>query len=58
MTQKVSHGAATREPVYLGNRRVSCLWRRTLATGGIVYEAKLRLDGRQRTVRLRADNKT
>ena len=37
MTQEVSHGAATREPVYSGKRRVRGLWQRTLADGTIVY---------------------
>ena len=58
MTQRVSHGAATREPVYSGTRRVRGLWKRRLADGSTVFEARLRLDGRDSTVRLEAMTKT
>ena len=56
MTQEVSHGAATREPVYSGTRRVRGLWQRTLADGSTVYEARLRIDGRDCTVVARRDD--
>ena len=42
MTQEVFHGAATREPVYSGGRRVRGLWQRRLADGSTVFEARLR----------------
>ncbi len=58
MTQRVSHGAATREPVYSGTRRVRGLWKRRLADGSTVFEGRLRLDGLDRTVRLEASTKT
>jgi integrase len=58
MTHEVSHGAATREPVYSGTRRIRGLWQRRLADGSTVFEARLRLDGRDRTVRLEAITKT
>jgi integrase len=52
------HGATTREPVYSGNRRVSGLFSRTLASGQIVYEVSARLGGRMRRHRLDAETKT
>jgi integrase len=58
MTQEVSHGAATRQPVYSGSRRVRGLWSRRLVDGSTVFEARLRLDGRDRTLRLEAETKT
>ena len=58
MTLEVSHGAATREPVYSGNRRVQGLWQRTRADGSTVFEARLRADGREKRVALEATTKT
>jgi integrase len=52
------HGAASRRPVYSGNRRVPGLLERTLADGSTVYEARLRLGGNVRRVRLDATTKT
>ena len=37
------HGAASRRPVFSGNRRIEGLYERTLADGSVVYEARLRL---------------
>jgi integrase len=58
MTHEVSHGAATREPVYSGTRRVRGLWQRKRADGSTVYEARLRLDGRDTTIVLEATHKS
>ena len=58
MTQEVSHGAATREPVYSGTRRVRGLWQRKRADGSTVYEARLRLDRRDSTIVLEAARKS
>ena len=58
MTRKVSHGAATRRPVYSGNRRVPGLHERTLADASTVYEARLRIDGTDTTILLDATTKT
>jgi integrase len=58
MTHEVSHGAATRQPVYSGKRRVRGLWTRVLADGSVVYEARIRVDGRERQLALEADTKT
>jgi integrase len=58
MTPKVSHGAATREPVYRGRTRVRGLWQRRLTDDTVVFEARLRLDGRDRKIRLEATTKT
>lgn len=52
------YGAASRRPVYSGNRRVPGLYERTLAGGATVYEAALRLGGRVRRHRLEAGTKT
>jgi integrase len=52
------HGAATRVPVYSGNRRVPGLYERSLANGTTVFEARLRLGGRVRRHRLEARTKT
>ena len=52
------HGATTRKPVYSGNRRVPGLLERTLADGAVVFEARLRLGGSVRRVRLDATTKT
>lgn len=38
MSRSVSHGPATREPVYSGNRRIPGLYARTRADGSIVYD--------------------
>lgn len=53
-----SYGAATRKPVYSGNRRISGLYERTLADGATVYDAALRLGGKVRRHRLEAATKT
>ena len=58
MTQEVSHGASTREPVYSGSRRVRGLWQRKLADRSTVFEARLRTDGREKRVALEATTKT
>lgn len=52
------HGAATREPVYSGSRRVPGLYERTLADGSAVYEAAFWQDGKTRRHRLQAATKT
>jgi integrase len=52
------HGAATRQPVYTGNRRVPGLFERRLASGQIVFEVSARLGGRMRRHRLDAIDKT
>ena len=53
-----ANGAATRQPVYSGSRRVPGLYERSLADGSTVYEAALRLGGKVRRHRLKAANKT
>jgi integrase len=53
-----SYGAATRKPVYSGNRRISGLYERTLSDGSTVYDAALRLGGKVRRHRLEAKTKT
>jgi integrase len=58
MTRQASHGAGSRRPVYSGNRRVRGLHERTLADGTIVYEARLRIDGKDSTIVLEAITKT
>jgi integrase len=58
MTKQVSHGAATRTPVYSGNRRVTGLYERRRADGTVVFEAALRLGGRVRRHTLVAATKT
>jgi integrase len=52
------YGAATRKPVYSGNRRVPGLYERTLVDGSRVYDAALRLGGIVRRHRLTASTKT
>jgi integrase len=52
------HGATTRQPVFIGNQRVSGLFSRTLANGSTVYEISARLGGRMRRHRLDAETKT
>jgi integrase len=58
MSKQVSHGAGSRRPVYSGNRRVRGLHERTLADGTVVYEARLRIDGKDMKVVLDATTKT
>ncbi len=58
MTTEVSHGAATREPVYSGNRRIPGLYARTRMDGSTVYDVALRLGGKVRRHRLTASTKT
>jgi integrase len=58
MSSQVSHGARSRRPVYSGNRRVRGLHERSLADGTVVYEARLRIDGRDTKVVLAASTKT
>jgi integrase len=58
MTTGSSHGAATRQPVYVGKRRIPNLWQRTLANGDTVYEFAGRVDGRVLWRRLSATTKT
>lgn len=58
MSTRVSHGADSRTPVYSGTRRVPGLYERTLADGGRVFEARLRLGGKVRRHRLVAQTKT
>jgi integrase len=58
MSKQVSHGATSRRPVYSGNRRVRGLHERTLANGTTVYEARLRIDGKDTKVVLDAKTKT
>lgn len=58
MTREVSHGAASRQPVYSGSRRIPGLWQRQLADGSTVYDTRLRIDGRERRVTLDATTKT
>jgi integrase len=58
MSHQVSHGAGSRRPVYSGNRRVRGLHERKLADGTTVYEARLRIDGKDKWVVLNAATKT
>jgi integrase len=58
MTAPSSHGAATREPVHVGQRRIPNLWQRTLANGATVFEFVGRVDGRVIRRRLAATTKT
>ena len=58
MSRSVSHGPATREPVYSGNRRIPGLHARTKADGSTVYDVALRLGGKVRRHRLTATTKT
>ena len=55
---KSSYGAASRRPVFSGNRRVPGLFERTLARGATVYEASMRVGGQMRRHRLEAETKT
>jgi hypothetical protein len=58
MSKQVSHGAGSRRPVYTGNRRVRGLHERTLADGTTVYEARLRIDRKDKWIVLEAKTKT
>ncbi|HZQ03705.1 MAG TPA: site-specific integrase [Gaiellaceae bacterium] len=58
MSTASSHGAASRRPVFSGNRRVPGLYARTLASGATVYEVALRLGGNVRRHTLIAKTKT
>ena len=58
MKASADYGAATRKPVYTGNRRVPGLYERTLADGSKVYDVALRLGGTVRRHRLAARTKT
>jgi integrase len=58
MSSQVSHGAASREPVFSGNRRIPGLYARTRADGSTVYDVALRLGGKVRRHRLTATTKT
>lgn len=53
-----SYGADSRRPVFSGDRRVSGLYVRTLASGATVYETALRLSGKVQRRRLTATTKT
>src|SRR4051812_39748278 len=55
---KSVHGAATRKPVFSGNRRVAGLYERILADGSTVYDVALRLGGKVQRHRLAAQTKT
>jgi integrase len=55
---EAGHGAASRKPVYSGNRRIPGLYERTLADGSSVYDVALRLGGKVRRHRLTAQTKT
>jgi integrase len=54
----VSHGATSRRPVFSGTRRVRGLHERTLVDGSVVFEARLRIDGRDRWIVLDAKTKS
>lgn len=58
MTPTASHGAATRRPVFSGDRRVPGLYERGRADGSTVFEAALRLGGPVRRRTLEARTKT
>jgi integrase len=50
VTERASHGAATRAPVFEGKQRVRGLWQRRLANGRSKYESQFREAGRVRRV--------
>src|SRR5262249_6714235 len=52
------HGAQSRTHVEHGGRPVPGLHQRTLKDGTLVFEARLRIDGKDRRVRLDAKTKT
>ena len=58
MTRQSSHGAATRQPVHVGERRITNLWQRTLANGETAFEFVGRVDGRVIRRRLTATTKS
>jgi integrase len=58
VTQEAFHGAATRTPVIHGGRQVKGLHQRTLADGTVVYEARLRIDGKDTRVVLEATTRS
>ena len=58
MTHEVFHGSSSREPVFSGTRRVRGLHQRRRRDGSIVFEARLRIDGRDRWITLDAKTKT
>jgi hypothetical protein len=59
MSHEVSHGAASRRPVYSGKRRITGLYERRRADSSTAYEARLRpYGGAPRLVLLDATTKT
>lgn len=52
------HGAESREPVFSGSRRIPNLYQRRLAGGALIFEAKLKRNGKVRRFRLQASTKT
>jgi integrase len=58
MTTAVSPRATARTPVVSRTRRVPGLFQRSLADGSVVYDARLRLDGRVTRIKLDARTKT
>ena len=58
MTHEVSHGSTSRRPVYSGNRRVPGLTQRTRLDGSLVFETRLRIEGRHPSITLDATTKT
>src|SRR4051812_6431532 len=58
MSHEVSHGAATRRPVYAGKTRVPGLFERTRADGSVAFEVSARLGGRMRRHTLTAHTKS
>jgi integrase len=58
VTQESFHGAQTRTPVEHGGRRVPGLHQRTLRDGSTVFEARLRIEGKDRRVVLEATTKS
>lgn len=58
MSAPSSHGAATRQPVYSGTKRVTGLWVRTLADGSERYELQRRVEGKVRKLILPGPTKS
>lgn len=58
MAADTHYGAATRQPVYIGKRRVQGLYSRTLADGSEVFDVATRLGGKVKRHRLEAATKT
>ena len=50
MTAASFHGAETRRPVVYGGRRIRGLHERTLKNGSVIFEARLRVDGKDTRV--------